>query len=229
MTENINDNFLTERKPNNTVYLQFYEGMLCQRRSEEYPGFVRYESHNPKTKGKVSWVKVFESLDGYLTGIEKEEKTTQDGSQKYVVFRFIFEKARGRRAELQVSVKADFVAAFAKRIESINLTEPLTFGGYFSWKHGRNVIWFEQNGEKIGPKYTQENPGKLPQWVKDEVSGEWDNRDYWKYLYNLIAAHTPDAMAKNQKMLAEADSAGDDEQQIEETEVVEFDDSDIPF
>lgn len=185
MSDQYTDDFLPERRPNGTVFLSIYEGKLCQRRATPAEGFVEYTSRSEKSKGKISYIKEFDHIEGYVVGFEKKEKETLD-KKKYWVARITFMAQSGREAILEVPVRSDFVGRFAKCVENMDLTERL-FVRVFPDKHTVNSsVMFKQKGEKIEQKYTVENPNGLPQWEKDPITQEWDNRDYWKFLFNII-------------------------------------------
>lgn len=222
-----NDDFLPERKPNNTIYISIYEGKICQRKSVETPGFVRYESILPKSKGKVSYIKEFECINGYVTGFERREKETLDGT-KYMVARVTFESTSGKEAIFETPIRGEFVAKFAKCAENINFEKQLQVFAFLDRKNNHTKVYFKQNGEKIDQKYTNENPGGLPQWEKDPMTGQHDTRDYWKFLFNIISAHALPLIRKTKEML-DAYHQGEEVDAAEDFAEVSPSDDDIPF
>jgi hypothetical protein len=196
-----NDDFLTEKQDSNTIWLNIYEGMLCEKRASPAPGLEEYTSRSTKSAGKILYIKHYDSIKGYLSDIQKETKETLDG-KKYTVLQFTLRSLSGRKAVLQVNAKSDFVAEFAKRCESFDLMKKLEIGVFWGSKTQSSVATFKQDGEIITSNYTKDNPGKLPQWIKDEITGDWDNRDYWTFLYNLIKTKvTPEKLQAVNQMV----------------------------
>lgn len=185
------DDFLPEKKPSNTIYLSIYEGKLCQRRGRPAAGFREYISQNPKSEGKISYIKEFDHIEGYVTGFERKERETLD-KKKYMVARITFTSPSGREAILETGIRNDFVARFAKCCENIDFQKRLYIRAFAEPGTANTGIMFKQDGEKIAQKYTVENPNGLPQWEKDPISGDWDTREYWKFLFNIIASKIPE-------------------------------------
>lgn len=185
------DDFLPERKPNNTIFLSIYEGKLCQRRATPMEGYREYVSQNERSKGKIVYIKEFDHIEGYVTGFERKEKESLD-KKKYMVARITFTSPSGRKAVLETGIRNDFVARFAKCCENIDFQKRLYIRAFAEPGTANTGIMFKQDGEKIAQKYTVENPNGLPQWEKDTNSGDWDTREYWKFLFNIIASKIPE-------------------------------------
>lgn len=183
------DDFIKEAaKAGDITYLTIYDGQLCQKRANPAPGFAEYTTqHSKKSLGKVVYIKKVDALNGYLIDIKKEQRETLDKTSKYNVLIFTFQSpTSGRQAKLEVGIKSNFVAALAKRIEVIDLFKPFEFGAFFSTRDGKEINWFKQDGVKVFAQFTKENPRDLPQWKKDETTGDSSNTEYWTYLIQLL-------------------------------------------
>lgn len=187
------DDFLPERRPSNTVYLSIYEGKLCQRRATETPGFTEYVSRSPKTKGKVSWIREFDHINGYVTAFEKREKETLE-KKKFWVAQVTIQHPTGRVAIIETPIKSEFVARFALCFENMDLTKPLWIRSFLD-RDGNTAVMFKQDNALVAQRYTKENPNGLPAWRKDPISGEWDTRDYWAFLFKIISEKAIPKMA----------------------------------
>lgn len=222
------DDFLPERRPNTNIYLSIYEGKLCQRRAVETPGFVRYESQSPKTRGRVSWIREFDYLNGLIIGLERREKETLEG-MKYAVVQVTFTNAKGNVAILEVPVRSEFVARFAKCCENMDLSKPVWMRSFLD-RDGHTCVYFKQDGGKVVQKYTKETPHGLPEWQKDPVTGDYDTRDYWKFLFEKIAAHALPQIELNRAALQAASHDQGTDALEADTEAPPYTaDDDIPF
>lgn len=226
------DDFLPERRPSNTIYLSIYEGKLCQRRATETPGFVEYVSRSAKTKGKVSYIREFDHIKGYVTGFEKREKETLE-KKKFLVAQVTIQHESGRMAIIETPIKSEFVARFALCVENMDLRKPVWVRSFLD-RDGNTAIMFKQEDALVAQRYTKDNPNGLPPWQKDPVSDEWDTRAYWAFLFKIIAEHAIPRMESVKKAL---DGIREDDQGTPPTEssyqpaVPPTDDSndDIPF
>lgn len=222
------DDFLPERRPNNNIYLSIYEGKLCQRRAKETPGFTRYESVNPKTRGKVNYIREFDHISGLIVGFERRDKETVEGL-KYVVIQVTFTDGRGHKAILEVPVRSEFVARFAKCVENMNLTKPVWMRAFLS-RDGSTGVYFQQEGAKVAQKYTKDQPNGLPEWKKDPITNEYDTRDYWAFLFRILSEHAVPQINLNRSVLESMESDQGTTPQEAETEAPPYTaDDDIPF
>ena len=183
-----NDGFINESVKTDVTFLTIYDGMLCKKRATPGEGYEKYVTkHSKKALGKEVYVHKITSVNGYLIGIKKEERETLDKTSKYFLLIFTFQSpTTGKLAKLEVGIKSNFVAAIAKRIETIDLFKPLEFGAFFSNADNKEIDWFKQNGVKVPANFTKEKPRDLPQWTENETTGEKSNTEYWTYLIKLL-------------------------------------------
>jgi hypothetical protein len=229
------DDFAPDRQESNVLWLTIYEGMLCQRQSTPTPGYKEYVSTRESTRGKISYIREKDHLNGYITNFETKQKDAKDGSnKKYTVARVTFRSQSGKTAILEVGVKSEFVARFAMCVENMDLKKPVWFRSFMDNK-GNTAIYFKQDDEKIPSSYTKENPNGLPKWIQDPITKEWDNRDYWNFLFAIIAQFVP-AMKQTgatlDTLLAEQAEDGNEVDTTEQhsgVEVTTSSDDDIPF
>jgi hypothetical protein len=232
------DDFLKERKASNAVYIQICEGQLCQRRATPAPGFEDYILRFGKAAGKTVYLRRFDEIKGIVTGFRSVDKETHEGNA-YKVFQVTFSKPDGsRHAILETPLRSELVARFAKCVENMELGDSLLMRPFLD-KKNQTCIYFEQDGKSVPQKYTSTEPNGLPAWVKDETTGEWDNRDYWKFLFNILVTFQP-IFERNKHFLekmqaAEPTPAPEPESAPEPVATAaaagagSYDDSDIPF
>ena len=121
-----------------------------------------------------------------MTRLRKRENEDKKENKKYFTAEITFEKLNGKQAIVSTPLKSELVARLAKCAENINFAMPLELSAFRDSKTGRTRIILKQDDKNVEQKYTQENPGKMPKWVKDEMTGEWDNKDYWAFLFGII-------------------------------------------
>ncbi len=176
---------MPDRRPSNVTYLSIYEGLLCQRRAVETPGFVEYVSRNPSAEGRVVWVREREYIRGYITNFEAREKENFNKTKRYKVAQITFQHESGLKAIVEVGIRSELVARFALCVENMDLTKPVWMRSFRN-RDGQTVVMFKQDDHLIAQKYTKEQPNGLPPWRKDPISGDWDTREYWTFLFDII-------------------------------------------
>lgn len=149
---------------------------------------VEREIVNKKTKkvDKVVIEQYWDDIDGTLVSATID--TTGDYGANLV-----FEmNDDGENFLLQIPLDSSYGDTILKRIPNIATALRVKFVPYnFESKTelgndgnpkkiiGCNVF---QEGVKIKPKWTKEEPGNLPKWIKSETTGKWNNTDYLEFL-----------------------------------------------
>ena len=231
---NGNDDFIRESVKQDVTFFTIYDGQLCQKRANPTSGFDSYiTKHSKKHAGKEVFIRKCNGINGYLVGIKKEDRETVDKTSKYYVLVFTFQSASGRLAKLEVAIKSNFVAAFAKRIEVIDLMKPIEFGAFWANAESKEINWFKQDGIKVSAQFTEQNPRDLPQWVKNEVTGDLDTTAYWTYLVSLLRKTASEEKLKEVQMMLSSSQADFEAESVppdaNNEEYTGPSDDDIPF
>lgn len=217
------EEFAAEKKPLNRLYLTIYEGILCTRRAQPQENFIEYHSK----KGKVTYIREFDHIYGYLVNVRSHEEETLEGL-KYRTMHFTFDNGSGNEIVLVVPLTSEFVARFAKCAPNFNFQKPIFIKVFPDRKTHTPVVIFQQGGENVPQAFTREKPNGLPQWEHDPVTGDWDNRAYWRFLFEVINSQLP-AIEKCRQTIRtlheENLNVSEPEQPVKEDD---FDD-DIPF
>lgn len=234
--------FITYKEPNDTVYLNIYEGMLCERSATPKPDYIEYISKSDTTKGKVSYVRIVKRLKGYIVGFQSRQHETLEG-KKYRVAQIVFDNGQGKKAMIVCPIDSEFVSRFAKCVENMNLAMPVEVSVFRDKQRGKTSVAFYQNGQKVDQKYSKENPNGIPEWKTNPMTGKADTSAYWSFLFNIISEyalprieHTRIALEEMKTLeKAEADISTESEGFKEETtpydeqEMLEDPEDVIPF
>jgi len=183
------NDFVALREQSTRLYATIYEGRLCTRRAAPTDGFYLYNS--VKHPGKKVYIREYDHINGYLVDIRSQEKETLEGIH-YKVLQFTFDNGDGAELVLEVPLKSELVARFAKCARNIDFRTPIFIRVFPDRRTHQPVIIIQQAGENVPQAFTKENPNGLPQWVRDEVTGEWDARAYWAFLFKEIEAVRPE-------------------------------------
>lgn len=229
------EEFAAPRKVSPRLYVTIYEGILCSRRATPHDEYREYSSY--RHPGRTVYIREYDHIYGYLTEIKTVDKETLEGL-KYRVFQFVFDNGAGVELVLEVPVKSDFVARFAKCCPNIDFRRPLFIKSFPDRSTHLPVIIIQQDGEKIEQAFTREKPNGLPQWERDPVTGEWDTRAYWRFLFEQIHAKLPEIQRCRETLAALRESGDDATAEHEaaaapaaeaEASLAITDDDDIPF
>lgn len=142
--------------------------------------------------GKTVHEERFKDLTGIITGIATKENdygkqwqiTIEDGDEKYVV---------------SMPYSSRYSSAFLKALPNVRKDEPVRF---MPWsmtdkqdasKKITGVTMY-QDGEKIAPAFTRDNPNGLPEMRKVKVKGveQWDDTDMMEFLHAKAMAWISD-------------------------------------
>lgn len=165
----------------NTTYLSVADGNLVRQHKQ-----ANAQTTERLTKtGKLVYEERFKDLTAKLDGITTRENDYgkqwqlkfQDGGDYYVI---------------SLPYSSRYASSFLKVLPNIDLSQEIRF---MPWAMKDKMdatktitgITLYQNGEKIAPYYTKEDPKGLPQMVKIKVKGkeQWDDSDMMSYLENM--------------------------------------------
>lgn len=165
----------------NTTYLSVADGNLVRQHKQANE---RTAERLTKT-GKLVFEERFKDLTAKLEGITTHENDYgkqwqlrfQDGGDYYVV---------------SLPYSSRYASSFLKALPNIDLSKEVRFMPWAMKDKNDPTktvtgITLYQDGEKIAPYYTKEDPKGLPQMVKIKVKGkeQWDDSDMMSYLENM--------------------------------------------
>lgn len=168
-----------------SVFLHIADGKVVEKVSSDYPGAVK--RINKKSE------EVYERLDDYVDGvITSMYEKANEYNGKEIKELCIRVQGEGEAYTLSLGEGSRYWSAFAMRLPNLDLSKPVSFKPYsFTAKDtGKEIIGMNlfQGETKIGPKWTKENPGKLPQGKIVQYKGEdkWDFFDRDQFLLTVI-------------------------------------------
>jgi len=165
----------------NTTYLSVADGNLVRQHKQ-----ANAQTTERITKtGKLVFEERFKDLTAKLDGISTRENDYgkqwqlrfQDGGDYYVI---------------SLPYSSRYASSFLKVLPNLDLTKEVRF---MPWAMKDKLdatktitgITLYQDGEKLAPYYTKDDPKGLPQMVKIKVKGkeQWDDSDMMSYLENM--------------------------------------------
>jgi hypothetical protein len=165
----------------NTIYLSVADGNLVRQHKQ---ATERTTERITKT-GKLVYEERFKDLTAKLVKIDTKENdygkqwqlSFTDGEVTYIV---------------SLPFSSRYASSFLKALPNLNLSKDLRFMPW-AMKDKNDAtktitgITLYQDGEKIAPAYTKEDPNGLPQMTKIKVKGkeQWDDSDMMLFLENM--------------------------------------------
>ena len=186
----------------NAMYIGISEGKISLRVKEGTPGAVQVVG---KESGKISWVKYYRSITGYLTGlVNRQDKfndkmynwhlTIVDGNDTYI---------------MQVREQSGYGRSLMKSLPNVDFNQKITFSPYLKVVEDkkRGTLYLQQRGENVDWYFTRENPHGLPELEK-RIDGRgnitYDDSAVLNFFLNYVDNEIlPRIEAANRKRLGE--------------------------
>lgn len=181
-----------QKNSGGATYLSIADGKIVRNHKEAKSGVT--VSRVTKT-GKTVHEEKFDSITGRIVGLKTHENdfgkqwhiTFTDGEESYII---------------TMPYSSRYSTSFLKALPNVDLTKDVKLMPWSmddkndaSKKVTGITMW--QDGEKILPAFTKENPNGLPQMVQVKVKGQmtWDDSDMMEFLeekaMQLFAATAP--------------------------------------
>lgn len=165
----------------NTTYLSVADGNLVRQHKQANE---RTSERLTKT-GKLVFEERFKDLTAKLDGIDTRENDY--GKQWQLKF-----QDQGDFYIVSLPYSSRYASSFLKALPNLDLSKEVRFMPW-AMKDKNDAtktitgITLYQDGEKIAPYYTKEDPKGLPQMVKIKVKGkeQWDDSDMMSFLENM--------------------------------------------
>jgi hypothetical protein len=165
----------------NTTYLSVADGNLVRQHKQ-----ANAQTTERLTKtGKLVFEERFKDLTAKLDGIATKENDY--GKQWQIKF-----QDQGDFYIVSLPYSSRYASSFLKVLPNIDLSKEIRFMPW-AMKDKNDLtktitgITMYQDGEKLAPYYTKEDPKGLPQMVKIKVKGkeQWDDSDMMSYLEDM--------------------------------------------
>ena len=165
----------------NIIYLSVADGNLVRQHKQ---ATERTTERITKT-GKLVYEERFKDLTAKLVNIDTKENDY--GKQWQVTF-----TDEGETYIVSLPFSSRYASSFLKALPNADLSKELRFMPW-AMKDKNDAtktitgITLYQDGEKIAPAYTKEDPNGLPQMTKIKVKGkeQWDDSDMMLFLENM--------------------------------------------
>jgi hypothetical protein len=165
----------------NTTYLSVADGNLVRQHKQANE---RTTERLTKT-GKLVFEERFKDLTAKLDGIATRENDY--GKQWQIKF-----QDQGDFYIVSLPYSSRYASSFLKVLPNIDLSKEIRFMPWAMKDKNDPTktitgITMYQDGEKLAPYYTKEDPKGLPQMVKIKVKGkeQWDDSDMMSYLEEM--------------------------------------------
>jgi hypothetical protein len=165
----------------NTTYLSVADGNLVRQHKQANE---RTTERLTKT-GKLVFEERFKDLTAKLDGIATRENDY--GKQWQIKF-----QDQGDFYIVSLPYSSRYASSFLKVLPNIDLSKEIRFMPWAMKDKNDPTktitgITMYQDGEKLAPYYTKEDPKGLPQMVKIKVKGkeQWDDSDMMSYLEDM--------------------------------------------
>jgi hypothetical protein len=165
----------------NTTYLSVADGNLVRQHKQ-----ANAQTTERLTKtGKLVFEERFKDLTAKLDGIATRENDY--GKQWQIKF-----QDQGDFYIVSLPYSSRYASSFLKVLPNIDLSKEIRFMPWAMKDKNDPTktitgITMYQDGEKLAPYYTKEDPKGLPQMVKIKVKGkeQWDDSDMMSYLEDM--------------------------------------------
>jgi hypothetical protein len=161
-----------------TTFFNFFEGKFTQKCEKEAEGAVSRTNKN----NDVVWEYHYNKLSGIITKIDTHEHEQYGKS-----WLFTLSDNEGNYV-LKLPYSGSATNSILLRLENLDLSKEVTLIGYYFEKDKKSRIGVSQEGKKIEPKYTKENPGALPPLVPVVFKGKdtLDDTEQMRYLEKMV-------------------------------------------
>lgn len=211
------------------VWLSTYEGKIAQRAAEDIPG----AKHRVKKNNEAVWELYYDTLEGELEDVEIQDPPEE--FKRYGKSLVVTVADGGTKYKLRIHIKSRMANGFLYRLPNLDFTRPIKLKTYWIEDQSdgkyRGSLTVHQDGKKIDPYYTKEDPNGLPPLEKVTVDGEerWDSTKQLAFLSRMIEQQRERLRQENPLSdSADAETTEDYIPQVDEVEAPPEED-DLPF
>lgn len=169
----------------NGVFLSITNGKLVR----QFPQSTEKSVSRINKMGREVHEEFYDSLSGYLHDVKTKES-------EYGKFWVIVIKDDQKFYNLECNYASGYATTFLKALPNADLKQVITVTPKLivDGDKKQSVIFISQNGKGLKHFWTKDNPGDLPQLVKQKVKGKevWDDTARLEYLENYVKSHILD-------------------------------------
>ena len=171
-------------------YLNFMGGKFVQRVDENTTGATPRVLEKGKNAGQTVHELHYDTYEGQIYNIETE--ASEYGVRLHIFLDISTPEEPESKVKLSLPLSSGPAKGFLSRLPALDLVKDVELKGYYikNEKTGRYNSYLVpyQDGQKIAPVYTRENPNGLPEMKKIKVKGNevWDDTEQLEFYEALI-------------------------------------------
>ena len=208
-------------------YLNFMGGKFVERVSENTTGATARELEKGKNAGQIVHELHYDTYEGQIYNIETE--ASEYGVRLHLFIDISTEDEPESKVKLSLPLSSGPAKGFLSRLPALDLVKDVVLKGYYikNEQSGRfnSYLVPYQEGQKIAPVYTRDNPNGLPGMKKIKVKGNevWDDTEQLEFYEALIkSTQFPGAAAPQPEPEPEPEpEAGEEVNEVEEVNPVQ--------
>lgn len=165
------------------TFLKIFGGKIVQESSKKFATNEELKERENKNKSTVYYVE-YDSLTGLIVGADIRDVEALGADFLELEIVDVVE-----RYKLSMPINSRFAQTFMQRMLALDLSKPVEIVPYsFESKEGKKISGLNlfQDGEKVAPLYTKENPNGMPEAKQIRKGKEmtWDFTEQLNFLYD---------------------------------------------
>lgn len=171
-------------------YLNFMGGKFVQRVSEDTTGATPRVLEKGKNAGQTVHELHYDTYEGQIYKVETE--AGEYGVRLHIFIDVSTVEEPDSKVKLSLPLSSGPAKGFLSRLPALDLVKDVVLKGYYikneqSGRYNSYLVPY-QDGQKIAPVYTRENPNGLPSMKKIKVKGNevWDDTEQLEFYEALI-------------------------------------------
>ena len=181
-----------ENTQRSCTFIRIRYGKMPVRVKEPTKTSVEYEYTRGPNAGKIVHEELFDKLTGKIIDIYWREH--KEYGRTWCV---LVQDKDEEMFQLEFDYSSRYTSGFFTRLENCDLSREISFRTFAIKDDETGKLKYygtiEQDGEKITPKYTKENPNGLPPMEKKFFNGkeQWDSFEQTEFFRKLIEKLRP--------------------------------------
>lgn len=170
------------------TFIRISNGQIALSVNSDFPGATQVVN---RETGRVTWVKYYKSIDGYLTKLENKQDHFDEKSYNWV----LTIEDGDKTYELSIKERSGYGRSLMNSLPNVDFAKRITFSPYLKVDGSKKkaTLYLSQEGENVKWYFTRENPNGLPQLIA-HVDGRGNttyddtaiNDFYLKYAREVI-------------------------------------------
>lgn len=144
----------------NKTFIRISNGQIALSVNSDFPGATQVVN---RETGRVTWVKYYKSIDGYLTKLENKQDHFDEKSYNWV----LTIEDGDKTYELSIKERSGYGRSLMNSLPNVDFTKRITFSPYLKVDGSKKkaTLYLSQEGENVKWFFTRENPNGLPELI----------------------------------------------------------------